>query len=81
MQKWQEAWISDQSINKLKEIKETVFPWSTSLQKFRHQETILTRLRIGHSRLTHGHLMSTPHGNRPQCLTCNTLITIKHILL
>ena len=80
MQKWQEAWISDQNINKLKEIKETVYPWSSSLQKFRHQETILTRLRIGHSRLTHGHLMSTPHGNRPICSTCNTQITIKHIL-
>ena len=42
-------------------------------------EVILTRLRIGHTKLTHGHLMTSPNDVPPVCTQCNTDLTIKHI--
>ena len=42
---------------------------------------LLTRLRIGHTRLTHGYLMSTPHEAAPRCNNCNSILTIRHILV
>ena len=36
------------------------------------------RLRVGHSRLTHGYLMEG--GFQPLCNTCNSTLTIKHVL-
>ena len=37
----------------------------------------MTRLRIGHTRLTHGYYMT--RGRPPEC--CNTSLTIEHLLL
>ena len=53
-QKWQREW-DGQTESKLKEIKPCIVIWSTfTLRKI---YAILTRLRIGHSRLTHRHLL------------------------
>ena len=76
--KWQDIW-SSVTENKLKEIKSTVSFWPTSIQKERQTSVILCRLRIGHTRLTHGYLMTTPHEPLPICGKCNTLITVKHV--
>jgi len=38
-----------------------------------------SRLRLGHSKLTHEHMINKQAA--PQCERCNTSITIKHILL
>ena len=76
--KWQDIW-SNVTENKLKEIKSTVSFWPTSIQKERQTSVILCRLRIGHTRLTHGYLMTTPHEPLPICGKCNTLITVKHV--
>ena len=54
--KWQQKWITV-NYNKLRTIKYTVKSWSSSTHKVRNMEVLLTRLRIGHTRLTHGHLM------------------------
>lgn len=45
----------------------------------RKLDTILTRLRIGHSKITHNYIIEgeTP----PVCHTCNQNLTIKHIIL
>ena len=51
----------------------------TSIQQTRQDEVILTRLRIGHTRMTHGYLMNTPDEDRPECDICNTDLTIAHI--
>ena len=53
--------------------------WQSSLQNERQTEVVLTRLRIGHTLLTHGYLMSTPHETPPKCTTCQTALTIKHL--
>ena len=54
--RWQEAWANI-GLNNLRLIKDTVSPWGTSYRANRREEVVLARLRIGHSRLTHGHLM------------------------
>ena len=78
---WQEKWNMVPLTNKLRNIKDTVNPWLSSCQpKNRREETILTRLRIGHTNLTHGYLMCTPHAPVPICNTCHTQISVSHIL-
>ena len=77
--KWQNNWNDEPQENKLKQIKPLVSPWTSSSQRDRRTEVILTRLRIGHSKLTHGFLMSNPHGDIPKC-NCGPVLPIKHIL-
>ena len=78
--KWQDMWNNEPVNNKLKNIKTTIGPWNSSIQQDRRTEVILTRLRIGHTRYTHGYLMSMPHDNVPHCRICNVQLTVKHIL-
>ena len=73
-------WNNEPDSNKLKYIKPNVNFWGSSIQNRKQEEIILTRLRIGHMRLTHGYLMSTPHEDIPRCGPCNTVLTVKHIL-
>ena len=75
---WNQKWNSVQR-NKLRVIKPNIYPWETATQKSRRDEVVLCRLRIGHTRLTHGYLMAKE--DPPQCEMCNTNITIKHLLL
>lgn len=44
----------------------------------RKEKSIMNRLRIRHTRLTHGFLMSK--NDPPLCETCGTILTIKHII-
>ena len=78
---WQKEWEDFPVTNKLRSVKQSVSSWPSSVQKNRHLEVILTRLRIGHTRLTHGHLMSSPHGNPPVCDMCQCQLTIKHLFI
>ena len=78
-QSWQDQWNNVLHTNKLKQIKQDVSLWKSSLQPTRQNEVLLTRLRIGHTRLTHGYLMSNPQDPIPMCSTCNVFLTIKHI--
>ena len=76
--KWQTLWNEEPETNKLKQIKLEVTPWETSQQKDRYTEVVLTRLRIGHTRLTHGYLMSNPHEPIPECSQCKSALTVEH---
>ena len=78
--KWQQQWDEEHAHNKLKMIKPMVTFWDSSVQKEKPIEVILTRLRIGHTRLTHGYLMSTPHDPVPYCNSCNVILSVQHIL-
>ena len=40
---------------------------------------VLTRLRIGHTRLTHSYLLKRE--DQPFCISCNEPITVKHFLI
>lgn len=74
---WQEEWTAVTD-NKLRTIKGVVHPWHSSL-KSRRMEIILTRLRIGHTLLTHGHLME--RRPPPFCDDCLVPLTVAHLLL
>ena len=64
--------------NKMKEICHSIRPWKyTSLP--RRQEVILCRLRLGHTRLTHGFLMCGDL--QPHCEDCIVPLTVRHFLI
>ena len=65
--------------NKLKEIIPNLSDHHQIQCDNRRDEVVLTRLRIGHSRLTHSFLMKGEPS--PECIGCNTAFTIKHILI
>ena len=75
---WSIDWNNTSMENKLRSIKHSTDPWSTSYQTNRQEETALCKLRIGHSKLTHAYLLekSPP----PHCASCSVQITIQHIL-
>ena len=77
---WQARWDTSRVAgNKLALIKPTVERWSSSILRARHREVALARLRIGHTRLTHGHLMtrSDPH----RCPSCHVPLSVVHFLV
>lgn len=78
---WDSKWKELSPNNsKLREVKDTIFPWPSSNLKTHREEIVITRLRIGHSRLTHGYLMSKD--DPPSCPFClSELLTIKHLLI
>lgn len=45
----------------------------------RKDDVILTRMRIGHSKITHKHLLEKREW--PKCQRCNQALTIKHIIV
>jgi ribonuclease HI len=74
---WQTEWNEEiNRQNKLGNVKKTVDRWKTIDFLSRKDQTVLTRLRIGHTRLTHGHLIERTIA--PTC-TCTEPITVVHI--
>jgi hypothetical protein len=66
-------------VNKLHNIKPTLAFWPSSLQENRHCEVVLSRLRIGHTYLTHSHLLNRT--DAPKCGVCDVPLTVQHILV
>ena len=78
---WQQHWNSlIQEGQKLREIKQSVKRWKSSQNKCRRVETILSRLRIGHTNITHSYLMQG-QADPPECERCRRTLTVKHLLL
>ena len=67
LNKWQGSWDTVHN-NKLKAIKISVKRWPSSNNKIRNDEVVLARLRIGHTRLTHGYLKE--QRQPPYCDSC-----------
>ena len=76
--KWQQCW-NDSINNKLFQTKPILGEWRPPFRKSRMEQVIISRLRIGHTRLTHSFILKQEQP--PRCLTCQTLYTIKHILM
>ena len=75
---WQKDW-DKQVDNKLFEIRPSLSEKLPSLGGTCKEEVVLTRLKIGHTFLTHSYLLK---GERaPQCTPCHEPLTVKHILL
>ncbi|GBN62776.1 putative RNA-directed DNA polymerase from transposon X-element [Araneus ventricosus] len=73
--RWENHWNS-QSMNKLRSIKPVVETWPTLTN--RKADTIVTRLRVGHTRYTHRHLLMGEQA--PMCAQCNCIMSVLHIL-
>ncbi|GFT69241.1 RNase H domain-containing protein [Trichonephila clavipes] len=73
---WQESW-SQQLDNKLHSVKPVIGAWP--VMPMRRTDVKLTRLRIGHTRFTHRHLLFGVRA--PECPSCNVSYTVHHILI
>ena len=71
-EEWELQW--NNSRNRLHKIKSNIE--SCPSIPNRRDSVILARLRIGHTRMTHGYLMS--RGRSPEC--CDSELTVEHIL-
>ena len=65
--------------NHLFAIKPKLRLWPSTSQGTRKREVLLARLRCGHTRATHGHLLD--RSEPPMCHTCNVRLTVEHILV
>ncbi|GBM15893.1 RNA-directed DNA polymerase from mobile element jockey [Araneus ventricosus] len=74
--KWQAQWDL-RNTNKLQSIKRLIDCWPSL--PIRKLDTILTRLRIGHTRFTHRHLLLGEPA--PLCTACHCQMTVLHILI
>lgn len=74
--KFQGEWDSCRQNHKLGDIKPTVRPWKTAHLLPKKEEVIITRLRLGHTRLTHEFLISKEARNK--CV-CTEDLTVEHI--
>ena len=80
---WQSKWTqiinNDARPDILEKIKPKIESWPSSFLRSRRKEVLLCRVRLGHTRLTHGHRMA----NEPQkhCILCNIPLTVEHILI
>lgn len=75
---WSHEWNLLQG-NKLRRIQHSTKPLVTSCQRNRQWERILMRLRIGHTKLTHLHLVTG--GPLPYCQDCLVRQSVEHLLI
>ena len=73
--RWQDQWSVTRS--KLGLIKRSVRPWSSEFDLSRKDQVVMTRLRLGHTRMTHCHLLL--RRPPPRC-SCGEDFTILHVL-
>ena len=74
---WQTRWEAEPDCF-LKHLRPTVDRWESSSRRNRREEVCLTRLRIGHTYITHGHYLSQSDPNT--CPKCGERLTVKHVL-
>ena len=77
---WRDIWTETPTTNKLRAIKATTNVWNSSSQDNRKHEVALARLRIGHTRLTHGYLMEGRRDEPPFCEDCVVPLSVQHLL-
>ena len=76
--KWQQRWDMN-THNKLFQIQPPLGEWRPAFRISRREQVVISRLCIGHSRLIHTFILKQEP--QPQCLTCQTTCTVKHILI
>lgn len=76
-EQWKSEWFNDHKNRFTHKIKPTTETWKD--RKSRCEQRVLTRLRIGHTRLTHKHLYTKDPA--PMCDACQVRVTVEHILL
>lgn len=76
---WSSHWAALPATHGLRAIQQTPKKWYSSSTLSRKQDILLRRLRIGHTALTHTHLLKGDP--RPVCASCNVPLSVQHILL
>ena len=76
--KWQSRFDSLPA-NKLRTIKPELIPVFPQCSRDVRLQRVVTRLRIGHTRLTHGHLLAGDP--MPLCTDCRIPLTVRHLLV
>ena len=75
--KWQSQW--DEAVhNKLQEIHPQLGLLPGGSRIIRDEESVFTRIRIGHTHLTHCFLLNGE--DPPQCMACDCQLTDKHFI-
>lgn len=78
-QHWNEKWINSAQTSKLFNIRTNTFTLPPTSKLNRRDQVITTRLRIGHTKLTHSYLLNKT--DPPKCDRCDQLLTINHLIL
>ncbi|XP_065091986.1 uncharacterized protein LOC135712849 [Ochlerotatus camptorhynchus] len=73
-QRWNDQWFATRD-SKLREVKDDTHKWMERGSTF--DQRVLTRLRIGHTRLTHTYLLKKEAP--PSC--CGTVLDVRHVIL
>ena len=76
--KWKSIW-DELYANKLHEINPDLNLSSVLKLTNRRDQVVLTRCRIGHTRISHSYLLKREE--QPFCIACNEPFTVKHFLL
>lgn len=72
---WENQWFQQRDLA-LRKIKATTNKWID--RPNRREQIVLSRMRVGHTRLTHSHLIE--RGPRKVCESCNVELTVEHIV-
>ena len=78
LNEWQEIWDCSEG-NKLHSIYPTVGSVAHSKTMSRYDSVLINRLRIGHCRLTHSHILCGD--DPPTCQLCGLPVSVRHILV
>ena len=76
--KWQLRWKNTLH-NELQSIKAKIEEWKGGYRKSCWKEIILSRLRIGHTDITHSYLLKQEQP--PWCVGCHGTYSVKHLLI
>lgn len=74
---WDSEW-KENNTSKLSRIRNTVFDRGPTLFYCRKDQVVITRLRIGHTNLTHIHLITKSNPNKCKC---GLELTVSHLLV
>ena len=77
LQQWQVSW-DDATSNKLHAIKPSLGEWTPSYRAVRREEVVIARIRIGHTYITHSHILKGE--DPPECVSCNEPFTVEHFM-
>jgi len=76
--KWQTQWDALPS-SKLRDVVPLLSEAVPRCRTSRREETVLARLHIGHTYVTHSHLLKRE--DPPFCVACDEIFTVEHFLL